>query len=257
MSELERIIEKYFQKDNTAIVYYELDQELFSKVINQKNIGKYEKPDILSLFDNKVVGIEHFEFDSFKKGRKGSDFKIKHNMMEIDFKKKINEELLKKDSVMVHGQIVPTSSLINYFGNFKDNFITHYNKIDSYINHIEEDFGTDKEISICFFAEDVTPLGNYFMNREKSGSPWLLNPLYSDEIIELLINSPKVKYLIIGAYAMSEYKLTIIKNSKEVLDRFKKERYKIKEEDYFSFSPQTTGFAMLIPKEEIENSKEE
>lgn len=257
MSELERIIEKYFQKDNTAIVYYELDQELFNKVINPNNIGKYERPDILSIFDNKIVGIEHFEFDSFKRSRKGSDFQIKHNILEKDFQKKIDEELKNKDSVTVHGHIESTSSLENYFDNFKKNFTEHYKKVDSYIKHIEEDYGTNKDISICFFAEDVTPLGNYFMDRKKSTSPWLLNPLYSDEILDLLKNSPKVKYLITGAYAMKEYKLTIIKNTKDVLDRFKKERTKITEENYLSFSPQTTGFAMKIPKEEVEKYKEE
>ena len=254
---VERIIEKYFQKDDTAIVYYELDQDLFNKVIDPKNIGKYEKPDILSIFDNKIIGIEHFEFDSFKRNRKGSDFQIKHNVMENNFQKEINEKLKDSDSVTVHGHIESTCSLDNYFNNFKHNFKEHYKKVDSYIKHIEDDYGTDKEISICFFAEDVTPLGNYFMNRKKSSSPWLLNPLYSDEIIDLLKNSPKIKYLIIGAYAMKEYKLTIIKNSEEVLNKFKKERYKIKEEDYLSFSPQTTGFAMLIPKEKVENYREE
>ena len=38
MSELGNIVEKYFQKDTKGIVYYNLSQELFDKVI--KNIGK-------------------------------------------------------------------------------------------------------------------------------------------------------------------------------------------------------------------------
>ena len=257
MSELERIIEKYFQKDTTVIVYYELDQELFNKVINPNNIGEYERPDILSIFGNKIVGIEHFEFDSYKSDRKGSDFRIKHNILEKGFQKEINEKLKESDSVTVRGRIESTCSLDNYFMNFKKNFEEHYKKIDSYIKHIEEDYGNNKEISICFFAEDVTPLGNYFMDRKKSMNPWLLNPLYSDEIIDLLKKSPKVKYLITGAYAMKEYKLTIIKNTKDVLDRFKKERTKISEDDYLSFSPQTTGFAMKFPKEELEKYKAE
>ena len=74
MSEAERIIDRYFQNGTTAIVYYDLDQDVFNNVI--KNVGKYEKPDILSVFNNKIVGIEHFEFDSYKRSRKGSDFQI-------------------------------------------------------------------------------------------------------------------------------------------------------------------------------------
>lgn len=247
MSEAERIIEKYFQKDNTAIVYYNLDQNIFNQVI--KHIGKYEKPDMLSIFDNNIIAIEHFEFDSFKRSRKGSDFQIKHNNMNNQFKEIIDKELTTKDYVTIHGQIKSTASLNNYYENFKHNFISHYDKIDSYINHIQEDFGKNKEIKICFFAEDVTPLGNYFLNRKTSSSPYLLHPLYSNDIIDLLINSPKVEYLIIGTYAMSDYKLIIIENRKEVLEKFKQEKIDFKEEDYFVFEPQTTGFATKIPKD--------
>lgn len=251
MSEAERIIDRYFQNGTTAIVYYDLDQDVFNNVI--KNVGKYEKPDILSAFNNKIVGIEHFEFDSYKRSRKGSDFQIQHNNIEQNVQKIIDEKLRTKDKVTVHSHLNSTSSLNNYFQNFKHNFLSHYEKIDSYIEHIQNDFGNDKNISICFFAEDVTPLGNYFIDRENDDKTYLLNPLYSDEIIDLLIKSPKVKYLIIGMYAMNEYTLTIIENKKEALEKFKKERINFKEEDYLSFSPQITSFATLIPKEEIKN----
>jgi len=243
-----RVIKKYFRQDHTVIVYYDLDQELFNKVVDINHIGMYEKPDILSIFDNKIVGIEHFEFDSFKKSGKGSDFRIKDGTLKRDLQKTMHEELLKKDSTTVCGHIDSTCSLSNYFNNFKKIFLDHYEKIDSYIEHIEEDYGTDKEISICFFAEDVTPLGNYFMNRKNSMHPCLLNPLYSDEIIQLLRKCQKVKYLIIGTCAMGEDKLIIIENKKAVLDKFLNERPQVTEENYFSFSVETLGFAV---KEEL------
>ena len=59
-----------------------IDQELFDKVINPNNICSYERPDILSIFDDIIVGIEHFEFDSYKRTNKyGSDFKIKNSFI--------------------------------------------------------------------------------------------------------------------------------------------------------------------------------
>ena len=48
---------------------------------------------------------------------------------------------------------------------------------------------------------------------------------------------------------MSEYKMIIIENKEETLERFKNEHEKIKEDDFLAFSPQTTGYAFKIPKE--------
>lgn len=248
MGELESIINRYLTKDGMEIVYYDIDQVLFDKVI--KNVGKYEKPDILSIFDNKIIGIEHFEFDSFKKKRKGSDFKIKDNYKEKNIQKQIDEELLKKDSVIVHGHIESTATLKNYFNNFRKIFASHYDKIDSYFEHIKVDFDcSNKEVIMCFFADDVSPLGSYFLDENRDIN--LLNPLYSDDIVDMLNNSPKVKFLIIGTFAMKEYKLIIIENKPEVLKRFSNEKKTISENDFFSFSPITTGFATKINGEKI------
>ena len=254
MNEFERISNKFFRKDNKAIVYYDLDQELFSKVIDQNNIRSYERPDILSIFDNKIIGIEHFEFDSFKKSHKGSNYKIEDNSIKRNFQETVNKELINKKSITVHDEIKSTPSLDNYFSNFKNNFIQHYNKVDDYIDHIEKKFDcSNKKVSICFFAEDVSPLGSYFLDKKRKTN--LLNPLYSDDIIKLLENCPKVKYIIIGTYATSEHKLIIIENKKSVLKRFKQEKPKINKSDFMSFTPQTTGFAMRITTKEIEEHK--
>lgn len=249
MSELESIMNRYFQKDSKAIVLYDLNQHYFDKVV--KNIGKYERPDILSFFDDKIIAIEHFEFDSFDNSKKGSDFKVKDFVDKKEIQLKINEELKEKDSVIAHGQIDSSASLKNYFDNFKRIFNEHYKKIDSYIEHIETDFDcSNKEVIMCFFADDVSPLGSYFLDDKRNTN--LLNPLYSDEIILLMENSPKIKYLIVGTYAMSEHKLIIIENSKDVLQKFKAGRKDFTDKDFLSFSPKTTGFAIKIPSEDKE-----
>lgn len=249
MRELQKIISKYFQKDGTGIVYYNISQELFNKVIDPNNIMSYERPDILSVFDNNIVGIEHFEFDSYKsRNKRGSDFKIKDYIIEKKFDEKMKKQLKENDSVIFHAQIESTASLQNYFNNFKKVFISHYKKLNDYLNHIKTDFDcSNKDIHFCFFVEDESPLGSYYLNSKREIC--LLTPLFSDEIIELLKNSPKVEYLVIGTYAMSEHKMIIIENKEETLERFKNEHEKIKEDDFLAFSPQTTGYALKIPKE--------
>ena len=246
MDELEKIIEKYFQKETNGIVYYNLDQNVFDKVI--KNIGKYERPDILSIFDNKIVAIEHFEFDRFKNNKKGSDFKVQDFKIKKRFDEAMKEELKQKESVIVHDKIEGESSAKNYFKNFIKVFQSHYQNIEDYLEHIQSDFDcSNEEIHICFFAEDVSPLGSNFTDAECNIH--LLLPIYSDKVIELLNNSPKVEYLIVGTYAMSEYKMVIIENKKEVLERFKAEHNNFNEEKFINFNPVSTGFAFKVPKD--------
>ena len=55
MNELERIISKYFCKGGTAITYSDFNQEEVDKLF--RNMKPYERPDILSIYDNKIVAI--------------------------------------------------------------------------------------------------------------------------------------------------------------------------------------------------------
>ena len=75
MNELERIISKYLSKDGTGITHLNFNQEEAHKLF--QNMQPYERPDILSINVNKIVAIEHFEFDIFIIRK----LKIKHFML--------------------------------------------------------------------------------------------------------------------------------------------------------------------------------
>lgn len=50
---------------------------------------------------------------------------------------------------------------------------------------------------------------------------------------------------------MNKYKLALMYNDDKTLDTLEKDEYfKVNEKDFMSFEPQTTGFAMIISKEE-------
>ncbi len=251
MSELEHLVNEFLTKDTSAQVYYELSQNKFNKVINA--LGIYEKPDILSMYDNKILGIEHFEFDSYNRAKKrGSDYKVKDYRIEKKFDKEIKEKLLDNDSIVVHDEINSTASLANYYQNFENIFKNHYQKIQSYIDHIKQDFDCkNKEIHICFFAEDVTPLGNYFFDKSNDEKITPLLPIFSEKIRQLLKDSPLVEYLVIGSFCMNDNRIFIIQSTKEALERFANDHKEVSDDDFFSFKPQTTGFAFKIPKDEV------
>ena len=68
--------------------------------------------------------------------------------------------------------------------------------------------------------------------------------------ISILRMHKEIKGLIFGIYAMNEYKLVMMYNDEETLNKIENNEYfKVDESEFMSFSPQTMGFAFLIPKE--------
>ena len=249
MNELKNIISKYFSKDNEAITYSNIDEIELNKMI--QHMGGYERPDILSIYDNKIVAIEHFEFDSYKNTRKGSDYKIQDSIIEQKMQKKIDSDLAIEKEIYLHDEIKNNSDLKQYYSNFKKVLTSYIDNIQEYRNHIVDDFGNDKDIEFWFFAEDVSPLGSYYY-RKNNINPSLLLP-FSKENIDILRQHKEIKGIIFGIYAMKEYKLVIMYNDDETLDKIENNDYfKVKDSEFFSFNPQTTAFAILIPNDKVE-----
>lgn len=248
MNELERIISKYFVKDDMAITYSDFNQDEVNKLF--QNMRSYERPDILSIYDNKIVAIEHFEFDSYKNSRKGSNFKIQENIIENRMQKEIGLKLKDKGEVILHDHIENNGNLKQYYDNFKKVLLSHIDNINEYKKHIITDYGSEKEIEFWFFAEDVTPLGSYYY-RKSNLHPSLLLP-FSKENIDILKQHKEIKGIIFGIYAMNKYKLVLMYNDDETLNKIENDEYfKVEESEYMTFTPQTTGFAVLIPKDKI------
>ena len=164
---------------------------------------------------------------------------------------KINSELKTKSEIIVHDEIKNTSNLQQYYDNFKKVFLSHIDNIPEYREHIEQDFGNEKDIEFWFFAEDVSPLGSYYIKKGNS-KPRLLLP-FSKEIIDILREHKEIKGMIFGIYAMNEYKMVLMYNDDKTLNSLEKNEYfKVNNEEFMSFTPQTTGFAIKIPKDKME-----
>ena len=75
---------------------------------------------------------------------------------------------------------------------------------------------------------------------------------FSNENIEILKAHREIKGLIFGIYAMSEYKMVLMYNDTKTLKLIENNEYfQVDESEFMSFEPQTTGYALLIPKDEI------
>ena len=59
-------------------------KDTIKKIIDR--LEQYERPDIISEYNNIILGIEHFEFDSYyRSNKKGSDYKVKDNQIQKNF----------------------------------------------------------------------------------------------------------------------------------------------------------------------------
>ena len=239
MNELEHLNNIFFRKNIRIEFIGDLPQntpnqikDTIKKIIDR--LEQYERPDIISEYNNIILGIEHFEFDSYyRSNKKGSDYKVKDNQIQKNFNNIIKNSKNNKE-IIVGDQIKSTASLDNYYKNFENIFKNHYKKIPEYIKNIKENYNCEnKEIQMCFFAEDVTPLGSCFLDKNRKLNSLL--PIHSNQIRQLLKNSPLIKYLIIGNFLNTEYQLFIIENTKENIEYLSNTLNEVNENIFFKF----------------------
>lgn len=248
----QRIVDKYLRETKGAILYGTIINNIVQQVI--EHLGNFERPDMLSYYDNTIIGIEHFEFDSSDNIRKGSKYQIENAKINNKFDKIVEKELSNKKEIIIHDDIKIKTSLKNYYSNFEKQFLNHYKNIDAYIDNIKTSFKCEnKNIDIWFFAEDTSLLGNYYFT--KNDDIRMLHPLYSDHNIELFKKSKKIKGLIFGSYSGSQYKLFIICNNSKSITKFINDKPDVKSENFFNFEPHTTGFALLVDKKKVESNE--
>jgi len=234
----------YLNKNNTIMTYTsedDMENELSIFINNLKfNI---ERPDLYGKFKNRLIGLEHFEFDSYKSlaRKKGSDFRKKESQIEKEF-----DDLAKlqmKESLYKNYNILNTANKENFLGNFKKIFEDHYANIDAYFNNLTS-INSKIEKEIWFFIEDKSPLGSYINSREEGLK--IVKPFQFVEIQDFLIKHNLVKKILYGYFNGYENNLLLIDNDKEAYDRFVMD-YKIADnEQCFWFDVNVMGFSSII-----------
>ena len=229
MNELEKIKKRFCVK-NAMIILNIKNKVIIEKIKNLINkLQKYEKPDIIIEYEDKIIGIEHFEFDSSINNKKGSEFRIEESRINKSIADKI--DVFKNENHKNYNVISTNNSLNNYNNNFIKNYKIHYKKVKDYISRIEKKFNKSKDnIEIILFAEDVNIFGNIHRDEKNIINP--LYPFYSSDVIELLKNSNDIKYLIIGMEFLDKKIIYILENEIEILKQLEKDADKIKEDEY-------------------------
>lgn len=159
-NDLRRLINKFLLDEDAEVHSFGGTSEFINEVFPFfKDLVQFEfpSPDGYSKIDNKILILEHFEFDSNENLYKGSEGK-----KELA---RINREINKTQFVTN----VPTPNKINctykmnqYIDNSINAFNNHYVKISSYTDNLKAEklINDNTEIKTMFLIEDTTLLGN-------------------------------------------------------------------------------------------------
>lgn len=113
------------------------------------NLIAFEKPDMYAELENKIIIIEHFEFDASKRTRKGMKGKLEETLLSQRIYSAPIDDTFHFDKGDYE------ISLEDWQDNFEYVFDSHYHKIQIYKDSIQKTLDVnEKEIVVGFFIEN-------------------------------------------------------------------------------------------------------
>lgn|GEM_PF-1864013 len=241
-------VRKFYEYAVNGIHFiFEGDRELLEKIVAVwKRIKPFEQPDIILMLDDKVLAIEHFEFDASSSSRKGSLDKRKLAERNREFDKLIQNSDISSEPLVLTDSIDCLYSADNYIGNFKSVFEKHLAKVAEYKSHLisENIVRQVEDIIMCFFIIDSTPLGCYYQENDLKH----FEAFQVRECLELISKAKEIDCFFFGSCVGGKNSLEFISNCPEVIE-FIKEKIRIidfSEDSFFVFEPHETRFCMKV-----------
>ncbi|MDP4152868.1 MAG: hypothetical protein Q8865_05420 [Bacillota bacterium] len=216
------------------IYYQEKDENSMSEFAKfYSKLEKYDCPDYYSIIKNDVLIFEHFEFDSSNHKRKGSTYRKKLASIEAD-----------KDLGVKHFELPSTLTSKNYVNNLTRSFEEHYKKIELYKKNIAKIAKSDGDINfkVCFFIQDVTPLGNYSNDNNKP-----LTIFDCKQFLDLFENSPDLDWVLFYNKEIGYEEITWFL-SRDSLSEYRKNELDFNKVHFINRSPQCIQARIMIDK---------
>ena len=225
---------------NNHILYD--SQEIYDNTLVE-NMNAFEKPDMYAEFDDKVIGIEVFEFSSYRHNKKGDSARY---LTKIVDDKNLKEHIkIGKDYFIEH--IATNSSLKDYEDNFEKIFSKHYKEVNTYKNNLID---KGKEVEIYFLIKDTTIDGNIIIYHNK---PIFFNPTMSEKVLNIIKNSLDVKGFIFQCSAVFNQNVFFyLKNSKNNIEKLYNENKK-----YFGIELEKNDFTRTTSFYSLEEENDE
>lgn len=149
-----------------------------------------ERPDMYAELDDKIIILEHFEFDASRNTRKG----MKGRAEEARLEQRL------KDVPMDCSVHIDTAryemSIQDWQTNFERTFKKHYDRIDAYKEHVTEQTSSyGKPIRVGFLIEqELSPFINIGCKLDE------LPYFKTRQFAEVIQNSPKLDFILFCGY---------------------------------------------------------
>lgn len=193
-----RALVKYFgTNEKNTIRFHGSKDNLcdFLMAEEEYTIKGFDAPDFYIKDDkNRIVYIiEHFEIDCYKKGRKGSGFRLDESRID----KRIKEFQKEYAEGEYHDIISAETSYDFYIKNIIETFEKHYNHIQLYKDNLNTflSLNDNWHFKVMFFIEDVSPLGTQAYDRSTSEMK-LVNIAASKEFLTFYKEKEEVDYIL-------------------------------------------------------------
>lgn len=243
------------QREKDAFYKYIFEEGMLNYCGNDANVKKLidmrnggiiysgDSPDFFIIKGNRLLLVEHFEFDCYPITEKGgSSFRLE----DARIRKKENTAIpIGDESVEIHDIIQGVPTYYDYIQNAESSFTKHYKRIDQYINNLVDNGVPiqSMDVEIMFFIVDVSPLGS--MVIADTNDKWATIPVVlaqSNEFLDLLEKSPRVDYVL----ACSEYENQVYR---WLIDCKQLNEYREKTVDYSTLEmPKLTPHVLTIKR---------
>ena len=243
MTHESKVLKEYFS--NTSEIYYYGDPKQAKRFVKWLETAKcYEcnHPDFYFLLDNEVLIAEHFEFDSRKRNRKGSQYRKE----EARIDRRLERLMMKGEKASFTDTIQGDSSYEYFIKNVSQSFEKHYSEIEQYEQTLKElNVANDSSrLKIMFIIEDVSPLGSAVGASAWDKSVECVTLAKSKEFLGLLDCHEKVDY-VLALSSWSDHQYIWLIDRKQ-LGVYYSEAVDYASMDFVSLRPQVAGGAIPI-----------
>lgn len=191
-------LEKYLsQMNKTGIRYYGsgAGARHFADIFSNGVCHLGDAPDLLLKKDNSAIIVEHFEYDSYSAGKKGSQ--CRRELARIH--QKNNSANASKKEICFSDAINGNASFQNLISNLCNSFRTHYQRISQYKENLRSKglIDASAQVKTMFLLEDTSPLGSFVIDRNNEGSQ--IHPiivLLHKEFLDLFSASGDLDYIL-------------------------------------------------------------
>ena len=206
--------------------------EVYRNVHKIQNLKSFECPDMYIELEDKVIGIEQFEFSAYSSNKRGDNIKRKVFEIEKENIKKIDDI---KANNYFENYVETDISRFNYEKNFIKNFDKHYCRIQEYKSNLSR-INNNVEIYFLICDETVDGTGIYVDNNYE-----FYVPIMNKNILEYLLQHQEVNGLIFQCRCVYNKKLFYyLKNTKQNIDKLLKENTK-----YFNLELEKENFTNI------------